>query len=231
MKHLITSALVILSLAGCSSATAPLRQSASPTEYSGGDTDNQSTSIYWLTERVDSPESSSDNVTFKDKSWYQSYYTWSDQQIREVTRKGERVSRSGELVPFQMTLRFSRAGEAVYQRLRQNGKVIPMRDEQINEIKQQASELVVKAKSQQEQGLELIQGHWRQGVFTTCEGKSFSDMEFKNQLPSVIIDRLVDEDNFAVFVGGYKSKKVVVNQLLILKNGSEDCIERPVLHS
>ncbi|MEZ9132409.1 hypothetical protein BCS98_16165 [Vibrio breoganii] len=227
MKHFIASALAILTLAGCSSATTPLRQSAQITEYSGGEIDNTKTSLFWLTERFYSPESSSDDVIFKDKTWYKSHYTWDSDNLREMSRTGERLSNSGDLIPFQMTLRFSGTGEAVYQRLRINGKVMPMRKQQIDDVKQQASDLIAKGKKQQKQGLELIQGYWEEGAFVTCEGRTFTSIEFKDQLPSFVIDRLIDEDHFVAFIGEYKAKKIVVDKMLMLKNGGYECIERP----
>ncbi|GEA52078.1 peptidyl-prolyl cis-trans isomerase [Vibrio inusitatus NBRC 102082] len=231
MKHFIASTLVILTLTGCSSATTPLRQSAQISEYSGGEIDDSKTSLFWLTERFDSPESSSDDVIFKDNTWYKSYYTWDGDNLREISRTGERLSNSGDLIPFQMTLRFSGTGEAVYQRLRINGKVMPMRKQQIDDVKKQASDLIANGKNQQKQGLELIQGYWEEGVFVTCEGKTFTSIEFKNQLPSLVIERLIDEDHFAAFVGEYKAKKVVVDKMLMLKDGDYECIERPSLQS
>ncbi|CAM4049709.1 MULTISPECIES: DUF1481 domain-containing protein [Vibrio] len=231
MKHLITSALAILTLAGCSSATTPLRQASSLTEYSGGYADDSKTALYWLTQRVNSPETSSDSVTFKDKTWYKSHYVWGDNNLQEIIRTGERLTSTDKLVPYQMTLRFSGNGEAVYQRLRLNGKVIPMDKTQIDEVKQQANDLVSTSKVQQKQGVELIQGYWERGVFMTCEGRAFNNIELKEKLPTVVIDRLKDEENFAAFVGEYQSKKIVVDKLLILKHGNVDCIEKPNLES
>ncbi|OBT16455.1 hypothetical protein A9264_11630 [Vibrio sp. UCD-FRSSP16_10] len=228
MKYLISSALVILTLTGCSSATAPLRQSATPVEHSGGNIDDTKTSLYWLTERANSPESSSDHVAFKNNTWYRSHYSWDNDVLREMTRTGERLSASGETLPYQVTLRFSGQGEAVYQRLRLDGKVRPMNKNRIAEIKQQANDLLAMNQAQEKKGLELIQGYWKEGVFMTCEGKVFKDIKFKHQLPPVVVERLRDEENFAAFVGEYKAKSVMVDKLLILQHGGAECIERPV---
>lgn len=229
MKHFIVSALTVLTLAGCSSATTPLRQSAQTSEFSGGEADDLKTSVFWLTERSNSPESSSDNVTFKDKAWYQSNYSWDGENLREINRTGEKLSASGVLVPYHLTLRFSGTGEAVYQRLHINNKVLPMRKQQIDEVKQQANDLIVAGQSQKKQGLELIQGYWDKGVFVTCEGQSFTNIEFKEKLPSIVIERLIDEEHFAAFIGEYKAKKLVVDKMILLKNANFECIERPTL--
>ncbi len=231
MKHVSSAFLAILVLAGCSSATTPLRQNAQVTEFVGGESDADKTSLYWVTERFETPESSTDDVKFSDNTWYQSHYLWDGDNLREMTRVGERLTKSGNKVPFQMTLRFSQNGEAVYQRMRINGKVMPMRSEQIGEVRTQADELVAKSKSQRDAGLELIQGYWEDGTFTTCGGREYTNIEFKQALPKFLIERLKEEDNFAAFIGEFDSSKVVVDQMLVLKHGGFDCIERPTLES
>ena len=207
--------------------TTPLRQSAKVKEFAGGEIDSTKTALFWLTERLDTPESSFDDVKFTDNSWYKSHYVWNGNNLSELTRVGERQANSGKLVPYQVTLRFSSVGEAVYQRQDINGKVMPMRSEQISRVKAQADELISIGKSQQKQGLKLIQGYWHQGNFTTCTGDEYSNIEFKKALPQAVVERLKHEENFAAFMGEYRAKKLVVDQILLLKEGDFRCIERP----
>jgi hypothetical protein len=231
MKHLTTSILIISLLAGCSSITKPLGQSAKVQEFAGGATDSNKTTLFWLTERSGSPVSNFDDVKSIDTSWYKSHYSWNGDNLSELSRVGERLANSGKLVPYQITLRFSRVGEAVYQRQDINGKVMPMRSEQIDQIKAQANELIALGKLQQKSRLELIQGYWSKGAFTTCAGERYSSVDFKEGLPQAEIDNLQHEEKFSVFMGGYQAKKVLVEQILFVQNSNSntDCIERPNL--
>lgn len=231
MKHILSSTLVILLLAGCSSFTTPLSQQAKVKEFAGGDADGGKTALFWLTERSDTPLSSSDDVKFTDNSWYKSHYVWSGKNLRELTRVGERPINSGKLVPYQVTLRFSSVGEAVYQRQDINGKVMPMRSEQIHEMKTQADELITTSKSQQKQGLQLIQGYWNYGAFTTCAGEEYTNIEFTPSLPEAVVNSLNNEQHFAAFIGEYRVRKIVVDELVLLKEGDFNCVERPQVQS
>ncbi|WP_261816204.1 DUF1481 domain-containing protein [Vibrio gallicus] len=230
MKHVTPVIFVTLVLAGCSSATTPLRQNAQITQFAGGESNTDRTSFYWLTEKLNNPESSTDDVKFADNTWYQSHYTWDGNYLREITRVGERRNNSGDKVPFQMTLRFSQAGEAVYQRMQINGRVMPMKNGQIGEVRSQAGEVVSKSRSQRNEGLSLIQGHWKDGVFTTCNGDEYRNIQFKQPLPKLLVDRIKEEENFAAFIGELGGKKIVVDQMLLLKHGGYACIERPMFN-
>lgn len=229
-KHLLTSLLLSgLSLIGCSSVeTSNLEQF---THYSGGKTEGDASSLYWLTERLTRVSTAADYVTAGDYGWYQSDYRWDEGELRELTRKGNQIDAKQGMVPFQIHIRFNKDGEAVYQQYRVNSKVLPLQRDQLEQFKAQANDVVASVKERSRNGQSLIQGYWNGELLETCSGKEFSTLEFNQTLPEFVIDRLSSADSYIAFIGKEARNKVMVDELLLLKNDDFDCVKRPMFIS
>ncbi|EPP25889.1 Peptidyl-prolyl cis-trans isomerase [Vibrio fluvialis I21563] len=229
MKKLLFPIFAFGLLAGCSSSlpTANLEQI---NDYTGGQSMGDATSFYWYTERQNQPSSAADYVSSERFGWYQSSYRWDEGQVREVVREGVQP-KNQTLVPYRVQLRFNKDGEAVYQQYRVDGKVLPLNQDQLSHYQQQASALAEMTKSQDSQGLELIQGVWDGEVFETCTGREYRRIEFNQTLPNFVVNRLSSLDSYVAFLGKIRNDKVYVEELLMLADDNHDCISRPNLIS
>lgn len=227
-KHLFTSLLLSgLSLVGCSSVdTTNLEQF---TYFTGGKIEGDASSLYWITERLTRLSTAADYVTAGDYGWYQSEYRWDEGELRELIRKGDQLDAKQGMVPFQIHIRFNKDGEAVYQQYRVNSKVLPLQHDQLERFKAEAKDIVVSVKERSGNGQKLIQGYWDGESLETCNGKEFATLEFNQTLPKFVIDRLASVDNYIAFVGRESRNKVMVDELLLLKDDDSDCIQRPKL--
>ncbi len=187
------------------------------------------TSMYWYTERLTLPVTAADYVTVGDYGWYKSNYRWEGGSVRELMREGEQLKDDQGLVPYSIHVRFNQEGEAVYQQFRIDGKVLPLKAAKLDQLIQEAQAVARKTKQQDKAGLELMQGYWDGSTFETCDGRSYSSIEFNQTLPSFVVSRLEGIDNYLTFVGSGRVNRVVVNDLLMLADDDQECIERPQL--
>ncbi len=227
-KHLFTSLFFSgLSLVGCSSVEAPNLEQL--TYFTGGKAEGDSSSLYWMTERLTRISTSADYVTSGEYGWYQSDYRWDGGELRELIRKGDQIDAKQGMVPFQIHIRFNKDGEAVYQQYRVNNKVLPLQHDQLERFKLEAQDIVASVKQNSRDGQSLIQGYWDGESLETCDGKEFATLEFNQTLPQFVIDRLASVDNYIAFIGKESRNKVAVDELLLLKDDGFDCVQRPKL--
>jgi hypothetical protein len=227
-KQLYTSLLLAsLSLVGCSSVETPNLEQF--THFTGGKTEGDASSLYWMTERLTRVSTAADYVTAGDYGWYQSDYRWDAGELRELTRKGDQIDAKLGMVPFQIHIRFNKDGEAVYQQYRVNNKVLPLQRDQLARFKSEANDVVASVKERSRKGQSLIQGYWDGESLEVCDGKEFTTLEFNQTLPKFVIDRLASVDSYIAFIGKESRNKVTVDELLLLKDDEFDCVQRPKL--
>ncbi|WP_428773240.1 DUF1481 domain-containing protein [Vibrio sp.] len=227
MKKILLPCLVTSLLAGCVSSL-PTPNLDQMSEYSSGQVMGDATSYYWLTEKSAFPYSGADYVYSGDYGWYQTDYRWRDGQVRELIREGEQIKRN-KLVPYQVHVRFNKDGEAIYQRYRLAGKVLPLNKEQLIRYQQEAEVVINQAKPNGKKGVDLIQGYWDGQTFESCNGQEFNKIEFNQTLPDLVVNRLSNIDSYLAFIGRTRVNSVIVEELLMLADDSQDCIERPRL--
>ena len=228
MTRKLLSLFLPLALLGCSS-TASNPALDQVRDLSGGQILGDATSLYWSTERVTGqPVSASDYVTIGDYGEYQTEYRWEEGVLRELVREGSEL-RNNELLPFRLHIRFNREGDAIYQRYRVDGNVLPVNSTQLVQLKQDASRATEVSQIQSKQGFDLIQGHWDGQKLETCAGVTFSEVSFNQPMPQVLMSRLATLDSYVALVGTARSERIEVEDLLILDDDSRDCISRPEL--
>lgn len=228
MKKLLAPSLIASLLIGCSSSV-PTPNLDQYSDYTGGQTIGDATSLYWYTEKLSFPFTAADYVSAGDYGWYQTDYRWDEGQLRELIREGEQLKDNKALVPYRIHVRFNKDGEAVYQQYRLDGRVLPLKSEKLAWLKQEALNISDVTKGQSRDGLALIQGYWDGSTFDTCSGKSYSEVEFNETLPSFVVNRLSTIDSYAAFLGTTRGNRIVASELLMLADDSHDCIERPSL--
>ncbi|USD60616.1 DUF1481 domain-containing protein [Vibrio sp. SCSIO 43140] len=227
MKKTLLVSLLAATLIGCSSTPSPSLNQFS--NYTGGQTLGDATSFYWYTEKLTRPYSAADYVNMNDYGWYQSNYRWEGDTLREFVREGvQNEIETGE-VTYRIHVRFNKDGEAIYQQYRRNGKVLPVKKAQLENYQREASLLVERVKEQDSDGLELVQGHWDGETLETCNGIEFSDIKFEESLPNFVVKRLAEVESYVAFLGSTRLTGARVEQLLMLAEGSKDCIPKPEL--
>ncbi|MDP2575488.1 DUF1481 domain-containing protein [Vibrio penaeicida] len=226
MKRYFYAPLLFATLVGCSSSSnAP--QANQYAYYSGGQSIGDSTSFYWFTKRLGSAYSAADYVTSGDYGYYRTDYAWQGDVLRELIREGYRTNDEQELVPYRVHLRFSASGEAVYQQLRLDGKVLPIPEKQIKRYQQEANFVVETTEAQDKENLELVQGYWDGETFETCDDREYEKLAFNQTLPSFVVNRLSTVDSYVAFIGQKELKTLSVSDLLMLSEDNQDCIKRP----
>ncbi len=228
MKKILLSAWACALLVGCSSGT-PQPSLDQFSDFTGGRTMGDATSLYWYTERLTVPYTAADYVTAGDYGWFKSDYRWSEGELRELVRQGEQIKDNQELVPYRIHVRFNKSGEAVYQQYRLDGRVLPLSSDKLAWLRQEAKDITTITKQQERDNYELIQGYWDGSSFESCRGNSYSSIEFNQTLPSFVVNRLSSVDNYVAFLGSTRGSKVTVKELLMLAEDSQDCMERPSL--
>ncbi|GAL26412.1 peptidyl-prolyl cis-trans isomerase [Vibrio variabilis] len=63
----------------------------------------------------------------------------------------------------------------------------------------------------------------------TCNGIEFSDIKFEESLPNFVVKRLAEVESYVAFLGSTRLTGARVEQLLMLAEGSKDCIPKPEL--
>ncbi|NOH70523.1 DUF1481 domain-containing protein [Vibrio pectenicida] len=227
MKNFLLTSLITSLILGCSSSS-PVPNQDQYSYYTGGKSAGDATSLYWYTEKTASPSSAADYVTAGDYGWYHSDYRWSQGKIREMIREGEQL-KDGSLVKYRVHIRFNKDREAIYQQYRLDGKILPIKPEELMRYVDEAQRAASVAKAQNKKGFRLIQGFWDGAHFETCAGKSYDHLEFNQTLPSFVVNRLADVENYVAFVGSRRKDLVVVEELLLLSGEEHACIERPNL--
>ncbi len=225
MKNTLSLIVLTSLLLGCTSSPS-INNNERFQSITGGQTLKGMASLYWYTEQLELPYSAADFVSFNDKSWYQSDYQWRGSAVREIIREGEKRA-SSKLVPYKIHLRFSENEEAVYQQYRLDGKVLPMTQQEIASLQNQVTEIKNITKKQYRNNSRLIQGYWNAGVFSDCSGREYQNIKFHYTLPDSVVNQLSTQDSYTAFIGS-GTTKLVVKQLLLLKNQDYDCITRPV---
>lgn len=227
MKRYFYAPLLLATLVGCSSSS-NTPQANQYAYYSGGQSIGDSTSFYWFTKRLGSAYSAADYVTSGDYGYYRTDYAWQGDVLRELIREGYRTNDEQELVPYRVHLRFSASGEAVYQQLRLDGKVLPIPEKQIKRYQQEANFVVETTEAQDKENLELVQGYWDGETFETCDDREYENLAFNQTLPSFVVNRLSTVDSYVAFIGQKELKTLSVSDLLMLSEDNQDCIKRPL---
>ncbi|WP_162063555.1 DUF1481 domain-containing protein [Vibrio taketomensis] len=226
MKNKFLPSLILSLLFGCS-ANISNPQNELIASHSGGQSMGDATSLYWYTERLGIPLHAEDYVVAGDYGWYQSNYRWEEGSVRELIREGEQLKEAKGLVPYKIHVRFNQQGEAVYQQYRLDDKVLPLKSDFLEQLKNEAISVVEKTKAQNAQGTQLIQGYWDGREFETCDGEEFANLEFNQSLPSFVVERLASIDSYVAFVGSESSDRLVVDDLLMLSDDGQPCIDPP----
>lgn len=228
MKKLLAPSLIASLLIGCSSSV-PTPNLDQFSDYTGGQSMGDATSLYWYTEKLSLPYTAADYVSAGDYGWYKTDYRWDEGSLRELIREGEQLKDNQFLVPYRIHVRFNKDGEAVYQQYRLDGRVLPLKSDKLAWLKQEAANISNVTKEQSRENLKLIQGYWDGSTFDTCAGKSYTEVEFNETLPSFVVNRLSTIDSYAAFLGTTRGNRIVVNELLMLADDSHDCMEPPSL--
>lgn len=228
MKKLLLPSLIASFLLGCSSS-APTTNINQFSNYTGGRALGDATSLYWYTERLSFPYSAADYVTAGDYGWYMSDYRWEEGSLKELIREGEQRNDNQALVPYRIHVRFNQEGDAIYQQYRLDGKVLPLKGEKIAWLHQEAINIPDVTKEQRRNGTRLIQGYWDGSSFDTCDGKSYTQLEFNQTLPSFVVNRLASVESYTAILGSISGTSIVVNEMLLLADDGHDCISKPSL--
>ncbi|OLQ92585.1 peptidylprolyl isomerase [Vibrio ponticus] len=228
MKKFLLPSLITSFLLGCSADISNTTLETT-VNSSGGQSMGDAASLYWFTDRLAVPLSGADYVVAGDYGWYQSQYRWEEGTVRELIREGEQLKGNQGLVPYKLHVRFNLQGEAVYQQYRLDGKVLPIKNDMLSQLMDEANNVAKKTKQQQKDGLELIQGYWDGNEFETCTGEEYHKLAFNQSLPSFVVDRLADIDSFVAFVGSREGDELVIEDLLMLRDDNQSCIEQPKL--
>ncbi|MGX9418692.1 DUF1481 domain-containing protein [Vibrio sp. RC27] len=220
-KHIyfLPTLLISTVLIGCSSSDGLEKQLRT---YTGGSRMGDATSFFWYTENFSLPYEGSDYVTSTNDQWYQTHYRWLESNVSEIVREGS-VIVDDKLVPFSLNLRFNSKGEAVYQQYRVDRKVKPLQANALKAYLKQAEAIAETTKAQR--GLALIQGYWDGKQFETCSGEEYDKLEFNKTLPSFVIDRLANVDNYLAFMGSVKIGEAYIEELLMLADDGHDCVK------
>ncbi|MCW8346246.1 DUF1481 domain-containing protein [Vibrio sp. ZSDZ65] len=227
MKKTLLLSILTVALIGCSSTPTPSINQYS--QFTGGQTLGDATSLYWYTERLTQPYSAAEYVNMNDYGWYKSNYRWSGGELREFVREGLQNDPPNQPVEYRIHVRFNKGGEAIYQQYRRNGKVLPIKRAQLENYQREATLLTERVKEQDSDGLELIQGHWDGKTLETCNGIALQNIKFEQTLPDFVVQRLAAVESYVAFLGSTRLTGARVEQLLMLSEGDADCIERPNL--
>lgn len=229
MKRLISILLISL-LAGCESTTVPENSITPILTYTGGQAMGDATSLYWYSSQQNRPVKLAEVVAAGDYGKYQSDYRWREGKLREIKRKGMRLS-DKTLKPFTLHVRYDTQGNAVFQRYNVDGSVLPLSDSQLYQLTQQAQNAVSVVKKQRKDGQSLIQGYWQGNRFTRCGDEKQLDMTFNPVLSDFTARQLSQQgqNRFIVVTGKVRKQTVEASQLLMLTDDSEQCMTPPVL--
>ncbi|MDO6707858.1 DUF1481 domain-containing protein [Photobacterium sp. 1_MG-2023] len=213
--------LILLTLLLSACGATPLSQHARSSSelLTGGQVAGDAASLYWASFRQSKPESLSERVWVGEYGEYQTDYRWREGRLRELKRTGTAL-KDNTVQPFELHVRYDQHGEAVFQRYKVGDAVYPLSDIQLNQLSQQAEQVMDVVKSQSRDGLELVQGIWDGQRLIRCDSQKALAVESLQTALS----------GYVALVGKPQGPgKLTAETVLLNRTATQSCIERPVL--
>lgn len=219
-----------LLLTGCVASSVPENPIAPIQTISGGEVTGDTTSLYWYSHRQKRAIQLSEVLMVGDASQYQSDYRWREGKLREMKRQGTQLHDDG-LKSFTMHVRYDTEGNAVFQRYTVADTVLPLSDAELTELKIQANTAIDLVKNHSKQGTSLIQGRWAGNRFMRCGDNRELEVAFQPILTNLMVKQVQaqSQDGFMAVNGKIQKKDLIAEQLLLLKDNTQQCIYPPKL--
>lgn len=221
-KALLPTSLLVLALTGCGST----EMMAPPTQTVTADVKGDSTVIYWLDERQKFPETLTTLSLMGDYGSYGTEYRFRKGIVREIQREGT-VFTGDSVKPISLLIRYDSEGQAVYQQYRVDGDLLPVRPTELVRYFREAEQSLAMARELHSNDRNFFQGYWNEGSFEECNTGRELTLKFETVLPSYIVQRLSQEDNFLAAAGKVGRNVNVVEEVIALDSDSAECFVRP----
>jgi hypothetical protein len=130
-----------------------------------------------------------------------------------------------------MHVRYDTEGNAVFQRYTVADTVLPLSDAELTELKIQANTAIDLVKNHSKQGTSLIQGRWAGNRFMRCGDNRELEVAFQPILTNLMVKQVQaqSQDGFMAVNGKIQKKDLIAEQLLLLKDNTQQCIYPPKL--
>lgn len=230
MKRLLTF-LTLSLLAGCASnPTVPENNITPVLTHTGGQSLGDSTSIYWFTSQQNRPVSLAERVMSGDYGDYRTDYRWRDGKLREIKREGTQLDEQ-QIKPFSLHVRYDTLGNAVFQRYTFGDDLIPLSEDQLQQLVQEAKHGTNVVKQQRKDDQSLVQGFWQQGLFYRCGDERQLKVNFSPELPDYAQQQLLEsqQSGYMAVIGQVRRGTLTAKTLLMLTEIQPACLTAPVL--
>lgn len=210
----------VLFVMGCSSTanvTPPIRTVTAMTQ-------NDTSQIFWLDERLTSPETLTHLTLMKGDARYSTQYRWVDGLVREIQGEGD-VLIDGEFKHQSFIVRYNSKGLGVYQNNRLNGDLFPIRNTELIRIFERSQYALKKALSLRNKKQLLFQGYFRNGTFESCISDAKKTLIFDEDLSSEMLEKVNADEYFMAAVGTVGGKTDIVEEIIYLGEITEPCFK------
>ena len=123
--------------------------------------------IFWLDERLNTPEKLVELTIMKNEIRYRTEYLWVNGIVREIQREGD-VLIEGKSQPQSLIIRYDLKGQGVYQNNRISNDLLPLRNKDLTFYYQEAENALKIAKDLIKQKKYFFQGHVKEDEFKNC---------------------------------------------------------------
>lgn len=213
-------ALFLASIVGCTSAdnvTSPVRSITAMTQ-------EDSTRIFWLDERLGHPEKLTELFLKGSETQFNTEYRWLDGVVREIQGEGD-VWIEGKLKNQSFIIRYDSKGLGVYQNNRVDGDLLPIKNVELNRYYQQSKNAFKTAKGLEKGKQFFFQGHLRNRTFENCTSNVRKTLRFDKTFPSNWNEKINSDEFFIAAVGRIGGKTDVVEEIVYLGELNKPCFE------
>ena len=221
MARITLSLAVAFLLTGCAASDMAENAVIAPKTVTVAQQAADGPHFYWYTFRPNQPITLSERVFTLNQGQYQANYHWRSGKLFELYQQGQQRI-DGNLIKFQLQLRFDSDGLAVYQRYQQGQNIVPLTNVEIDQLRRTASGLATKVEQLNRHQKTWVQGHWQQQQFIPCQSQQSVEVVAE---PSA--DKLSGQGYMAVS-GKLRGQQLRVDHIL-LQREHQQCLVAPDL--
>ncbi len=180
--------------------------------------------IFWLDERLNTPEKLVELTVMQNGMKYKTEYLWVNGVVREIHREGD-VFIEGKAQQQSLIIRYDLKGQGVYQSNRISDNLLPLRNKDLIFYYQGAENTLQTAKKLIKQKEYFFQGHVKENEFKNCINETTEKLILNDIALEEHIQNKYLNEYFIAAVGSVRGNANRVENLIYLGAHRDACFD------